>query len=83
MVWAVISALAETIIAIMIYLNPTSRESTVFVKIDSIKWYILSKPDDEHLLCGDKNNIEKCKKIRILQLDTIAQSNIIFEIEDV
>lgn len=79
---AIISALAETIIAPIIYLNPTPRDSTVFVKIDSMKWYVLRKLDDEHFLCGDRNNIEKCKEIRILELDTIMQSNIIFEIEN-
>ncbi len=80
---AIISALAETIIAPIIYLNPTPRDSMVFVKVDSIKWYVLRKLDDEHFLCGDRNNIEKCKEIRILELDTIMQSNIIFEIENV
>lgn len=80
---AVIIALIETIIAPIIYLNPTPRDSTVFVKIDSMKWYVLRKLDDEHFLCGDRNNIEKCKEIRILELATIMQSNIIFEIENV
>lgn len=82
-VCAIISALAEAIIAPIIYLNPTPRDSMVFVKVDSIKWYVLRKLDEEHFLCGDRNNIEECKEIRILELDTITQSNIIFEIENV
>ena len=79
---AVLGALAEIIIMAIIYLNPTPRNSTVFIKIDNIKWYVFRKIDDEHLLCGDKNNVTKCTVIKVLEFNTVVHSDIYLEKND-
>lgn len=80
---AVLGALAEIIIMAIIYINPTPRDSITFIEIDNVKLYMLRRLDDEHFLCGDKNNVIKCTKIKVLDLDTIVQSNIFIETKNV
>ncbi len=80
---AVLGALAEIIVMVIIYINPTLRASAIFIEIDNVKWYIFRRLDDDHFLCGDKNNVIKCTKIKVLDLDTMIQGNISIETEDV
>lgn len=80
---AVLGALAEIIVMVIIYINPTPRASAIFIEIDNVKWYMFRRLDDDHFLCGDQNSVIKCTKIKVLDLDTMVQGNISIETEDV
>lgn len=75
----ILCALAEIIIIALTYLNQGEKEATIFIKLDKEKWYVFRRMDSNYLLCGDRNNISESTKIKLLDLNTIVESNTYFE----
>jgi len=79
---AVLCALAEIIIMAIIYLNPMPKKSVASIKINDIEWHVFRRLDEDHFLCGDKDDITKCTKVKVLGYDMIVQNNIFLKRKD-
>lgn len=79
---ALISSLIETVIMMLVYINPVQIKSKIQISLNEKEWYIVKRIDNDFFLCSDSHDMSKSKKYKLIKIEHVIDKNINFKIID-